>query len=581
MSYNKTVWIDGEAPPINKANLNKIESALTLTTGFNTEADAAAAGEPPAYISTMRIKGRGFYRWDVSSSTPDIVPSGYLGSGGWVKEETEALEGAHGDGVSDDSSVIDALNVSCTTVDLLGKSYAYDGSFFPVAKFKNGVIKSSVRGEFDYTNTAISCDKVVTVGAFGTFKYLTSALDWLKSITIISGSVTISLLEHNSSDDASGSMTIDHYLFDHAQSSMVALSGPSMLGAVPTNSDMTSDQTADLTLCRSRYAASIRLEGDDGISGSYGLACPNGLRAITDILIESHTRYSLDFGFNGSHSNSISGGGVILNNCAVFGGVWGVIAVDRTVTLSGNNFFGYQISGGPLDLIKCELSIGSSGKQYFFSPGVAAHPLQPKYVLNLESSTVNAHGYSGVINCKGPFLHGYYAKGQSVVDAAAPVFDGVTQPCTAMDGSYVVMDGYSITNADPANTELTLSAEQFGVRGNDGQGSLIFAGGGATVSVNGGSISNSVCQKYMTAQGGKLIGWGNNAITGSKATVRAMIIDSSYGTNIALTVSSPQGGSIDTVEAYRGASAVIRSSSGVSFTPALDTQSGSVSLYST
>jgi hypothetical protein len=77
-----------------------------------------------------------------------------IGQGCWVREYSGAVNvkwfGAKGDGVSDDTTSIAAVNISGNTVNLSGNTYKFIGTFVPLATFTNGLIVDANR-TFDFS----------------------------------------------------------------------------------------------------------------------------------------------------------------------------------------------------------------------------------------------------------------------------------------------------------------------------------------------------------------------------------------------------------------------------------------------
>jgi hypothetical protein len=335
------------------------------------------------------------------------------------------------------------------------------------------------------------------------------------------------------------------YIFEHPNSINLYIIGPAFTGGqgVPTNASMTGVKATDLAYCKTRFGASIRLNGLDTTAGTLGLAFPNGMGGYSRVLIESRTRYSLDFGFNGSHASSRGQSRVRLESCAVFGGVWGVIGKNAHLTLAGSNWFGYQISGGPIGGFGGYLDLDSSSFQAYCPTSNTAD--NPKYVVYADGMRlyVNAGSTNGLISAKGSFLHGLFALNGSSGFFRAAAFDGVTMPFSL--ASNVDISGFSITNANPANTTFVPGTTQPGMPGNEGTGSLISSGRGGNVMCSGGAITNSVAQRYLSCNSGGYQGYNALTITGSKATITAFSFNGSKGNTCSAVITSPQGGSVD------------------------------------
>ncbi|MDB4261399.1 hypothetical protein N9878_00890 [bacterium] len=472
---------------------------------------------------------------------------------------------------SDSKAVIDLLNVEGTTVELSGFDVRYDGDFTQMASFRNGVISAN-QGGYPYTDNVIIDQLTVTVGAAGTFKRLDAALDWLKSQTI-NNLVTLSVLDKFATKDASDPMALNNYLFDHPQSFNVELVGDSLVGAVPTNADMVDNEATDEALALSRYSASIYLPGA-GISGSYGLAAPNGLKAIRRIMFVSDTRYSVDIGFNGSHFQSTKTRGCIFDEFTIFGGVWGVIGKGAQLVFPSDSFFAYQFSGGPIDSIGCVVRADVANMNMYASGGVQPST-GPQYGIFAEegSRLYMPFNNAETLRIQGSFLHGIFISDESLLTGVDIYFTGVTQPMTATTGSTIKIETPVISNADPANTAAVAGAAQSGYGNNVYQGALICAGFDGYIDIVSGSVTNCIAAYCGVAAGGKLvIGYTPLNVTSCLFTTMAFQYDLSEKCLLAANIITPQGGSVNEGSATNQSQVRASSFSGFNaLTPTQDT----------
>jgi hypothetical protein len=555
--------------------------------GFHRVADYA---ELIALDTTNMVDGQVVHITDSgiagSGNIRKVVGHGFTSTSGvivridddtyWEREYGEKINirwySPAGDGTTNDASIIDLLNVTGNSIDLAGLSYAYTGSFSRVAKFYNGNIISSVNGTYEYTDNIITTDKTITVGAAGTFLRLDAALDYLKSQVILA-QVQLSILDKYSTKSASDPMALDQYLFDHPQSYNVELVGPAMAGAVPSNSDMTGTESTDETFCLGRYNAAIYLHGT-GSSGSYGLACPNGLARIKDLMVFSATRYSIDLGFNGSHFASDKTRGCIFENYTGFGGVWGIIGKDAHLAFNTDSFFAYQFEGGPIDSLGCVIRADAATMNLYTISGVQPST-GPKYGIFADERSMVYLPFNNVelLQIQGSFLHGIFADNGSFVSGVDVEFTGVTQPLTASKaGAYIKITNPVISDADPTNTASVSGASQGGYGNNIYQGSLICAGLDATVDIHNGTMDNCIATRGLTAAGGRIfVATGDIAVDDCRFTVAFANFDAAGTSQINATLTNPKSGSLDQCLATNQSSVRVGTSSGLSFGPALNT----------
>lgn len=487
--------------------------------------------------------------------------------------------GLKGDGSTNDTIIIDNLNVAGNVVDLGGGSSVYIGDFTQSATFINGDIVSSTFGTYSYVDNIIRGSENFTVGTSGTFKRLDAALDYLKSQVIL-GDVTLTILEKFSTEAASDPLALDGYMFDHPQSLKVSIVGSALTGSVPQNSDMVGTESTDKAYVLSQYASAIYLHGA-GISGTYGLACPNGLGSIKRLAVVSATRYSLDIGFNGSHFSSNNAPTCIFQEVSVFGGVWGIIAKNANIIFNTDTFFAYQFSGGPIDMIGGTLRADVGNLECYTQGGVRS-ATGPQYAIYAEEGADLYLPFSSTkrFRAKGSFLHGLFVTEGVRAKGDYMEFDGVTQPVTANKNSMVTGEDWVITNADPANTAAVPGATQGGYANNNYQGALLCAGVGSTVSLIGGSISACEARYCGVAAGGSLInGYDSLGIDDCKFTVAAFNYDLSYKSLLYATLTNPRAASLDQAVAICQ-SGVRTSATGITYSPVVNTPTNG-NLFST
>lgn len=418
---------------------------------------------------------------------------------------------------------------------------------------------------------AFETPQTYSAGSGGTFPTLVEALDFLKTQPL--NQLTNLIVTGTHTIPAAG------YTFDHPNSKNLILSGPLFTGGkgVITNAAMTGTRATDLAYCLGRYDSIIVIDGTDtvGASPTGGLAFPNGIAGAYRILFIEKARYSLDFGYNRSHPNAAGPSGCRFVDCAFFGSVWGIIGYNAHFSFSGTaNWFGYQINAGAMALFNSSVEfIGVVSTIYFFQPPTATAD-GAKYVIYGDGAylALNADAVAGSVKIKGAWLHGIYGINGTAGDTRAIEFDGVTQPFSLGDGS-IDGTGFDIINADPANTSLVPGSVQPGVPGNQTGGSLIGVGPGGTFRCNGGTITASICSRYVGCNGGNIKGYGTITVTGSKATVAAWLFAASKGNVLSGSIASPQGGSLDQSLCQQNADVFWFNQTGFTFSPALNTVS--------
>jgi len=423
----------------------------------------------------------------------------------------------------------------------------------------------------------------ITVGTGGDYATLVLALDWLKTQPL-TRPMTVNLLEKNTPDTAAGNMIIPDtgYTFDNPNSRNLYFTGPAFGGGqgIITNAAMVGTKATDLGYVKSRYPASIRLNGDDTTGGTVGLSFPFGVGGFTRIFFECHNRYNISLGFNASHAASTGQSSGRFVNCAWLGGVWGLIGQDAFISLAeGDNWFGYQISGGPIGMFGGAIETDSAGLQMYFTTGDGAD--NPKYAIYADGAylDINSNNTAGKIKVKGSFLNGLYAINGSNGLIMSPEFDGVSQPFTL--GNALIRAGTPIiTNANPAMTTSVPGATQPGVPGNDGTGALISVGPGGSLAINGATITTSIAAFYIYMQGGQISSYGTVAISGSKATTNAVQVTNSKGNVLSISIGTPQGGSVDQSTAQHNGDVFYYAASGITYNPAINTPTAGSGNYS-
>ncbi|MCA0208132.1 MAG: hypothetical protein LCH74_03630 [Proteobacteria bacterium] len=415
-----------------------------------------------------------------------------------------------------------------------------------------------------------------TCGPGGDFTTFMAALDWYDEF---GGSdvveILITSLNTPAGNGGSMSIPVGGRTVRNLHSSNLFITGPAFAEgkAVPRNSDMSGVEADDRAFLRSQYGASIRFDGPKDLTGGFGLAFPHGIGGVARILTENASRYGWDFGFNVSHGNAVGGARARFSDCAFDGNVWAVSAAGSDVAFVGTrNWFGYQQSGGPLVMFGGKLSTGTA-EFHVYTPPLPAWVNSPKYGLACYGVhlMMNPDGFANKIDFFGQFLHGAYLVMGSWGEMLVPKFDRVTQPLT-INGN-IRINAFAISNANPANTNLTAGSVQPGIPGNEGSGALISVGPLGALAHHGGTIVNCIAAYYLLHQGGPSKGYPKIAVSGSKATTDAI---RTYATIAAgwMEITTPQAGSVDQSQCLHGGVMFHYGNAGMSFSPALGTSSG-------
>jgi len=582
-NLNNAAWLVDSLPPVLTGMTGGALDEIPLNSDLRADTITDLRLQEPTTEGQQisLLVGDGVFYYDsLDTDTPDDSVFTIVTAGGrrWKRTGPHTPVAATwylpaGDGVTDDKAIIDSLNVVLQVVDLAGLTYYYDGDFTQKATFINGVIISSSFGTYEYTNNVITEPRTITVGASGTFKRLDAAFDYLRS-QVINSAVTLSILDKFGSKSASDPMSLDGYLFDHPQSFNVELSADLLSGDVPRNSDMTGVEATDESFALGRYSAAIYLHGN-GISGTYGLAVPNGLRAIRRIMFVSATRYSIDIGFTGSHFASTNARGCIFEQFTVFGGVWGVIGKKANLAFNTDSFFAYQFSGGPIDSIGCTIRADNGHMNMFTTSGVKPST-GPQYAIFAEEKSTIYLPFNNVqtFEALGSFLHGIHISDNSYVSGTDMTFIGVTQPMTAVNNSIILADNPIISDADPVNTASVPGAAQGGYGNNIYQGCLFCAGSNSYIEINQGTVENCIGSYCGVAAAGKItVGYDAISINNCKFSVRIFTFDLSDTCLLDVNVTNPKAGSIDTALASAQSNIRVSTNTGITFSPPLDTVS--------
>lgn len=467
------------------------------------------------------------------------------------------------------ASFVATINVDVDDVTLAGS-----GGAALIGKASGGTVQDTLTAA-EALLDAFAAGATTTVKAGGDYELadFIDALDWLKTqplnrphILDITGEVTI---------PAGG------YTFDHPNARNLYIQGHAWAGGqrLPTNADMGGTRATDLATVRGLASAIIRLDGPGGVGGTIGLNLPFGIGACTRILFDSDARYSVSVGFGPSHASATGSTAARFVDCSWFGGVWGLIEEGAFLNLAENgNWFGYQLSGGPIGLFAGGLETDQALLEAYYPTANATD--NPKYVIYAEGAYINMNpnNTAGKLKAKGSFLHGFYSIAGTHGIAMSPQFDGVTQPIT--DGAGAIKKGTPIiTNADPANTSMVTGATQPGPPGNEGSGALISIGPGGNGIMAGATITASIASYYVNLQGGKVNGYTPITAAGSKATISAFKCSGSKGSQLACSVGTPQSGSVDQSLCNANGDIYWYAHSGITFSPALNTPTNGSGNY--
>lgn len=372
-----------------------------------------------------------------------------------------------------------------------------------------------------------------TVGAAGDFLTLKAALDWTYDYAI-NANLTILLLAQNTADDLTGSNTLNSYSYNHPNARNVYITGPTMPGAFPVNAELPSTVAGSDALAKSRFAASIFLPGT-GISGTIGMAFPFGLGGLSNVYIKSHARYSVDVGFNGSHTRKTTAD-INLCNVVISGGVWGVIATRGHVSQSGKVLIMNQIDGGPIDMMGTQWD----AQQHDLTIYTAEMP--QKYGIHMEAGASLWADYHLI--ARGKFGHTLKVKESVARIVGAKLYDG-WQAVTAEPMSRVRMMGALIQNYDARTITVAAGQEAWG--NNNGSNNVIMAGTNATVDIDGVTFKGCFGTNGICCYAGDVKGYYSTVFDACKWSTSMLYVHSATQVAMSPKAVNPVSGSSDII----------------------------------
>jgi len=386
-----------------------------------------------------------------------------------------------------------------------------------IARFAALETRASNLEAYDAEYAVIDAPTTVTVGAGGDYSTLDDAWAWVSKHRIIDqGFVTMRLL--------AGELTVTATSYRHPDVMRIAIEGPDLNGAVPTAAEMTADHAANIALIKSRYPSVINLEGNTDTKS--GILFPGGIGTLSKIAFISNTatcRYSLVFGeWYASYRDAEGSASANIDRIALYGGVWGIWAINAYIANSSKCFLGGQQSdgstpaGAPIGLNYSVYRgdiLGTTDLQLF-----APDCQYGLYEVNSEvyaDNSLTVRGLSGAlveraVYCRGGFL--------SATSANFAFADSV---CIAEREAFVEMSSPAITSSAASNTKGVFEVYQ----GNNAPSDALFClGQSVTANFSGASITDSSGAWLMRSYTGATVGFLNvvcNNFAGSSGLVLA------------------------------------------------------------
>ena len=434
-----------------------------------------------------------------------------------------------------------------------------------ICLLNNGTDSSVVDPVGDVSGTwsfllAPSITSAVSIEVGVDFPTITECLKWASKRRILdTGSLIINL--------ATGSNPIGSYQFNHPDSEKISIVGKTMLGDIPDSDDMVGVYSTDLAFIKTRWASWLDVTADIGIK--YGLSVSKGMLMKDFVVIPSipfiaQSRYSIAVGeFSSSWQTHQGGSSLGIDNFGVFGGTWGIVAVNSNITNKSKAFFAYQDNGAPILLsgsrLQSDTNIVNSVDCYS-EGGAAKYAI---YAINGSQAMLD-----NSLKIKGAFSTGIYARGGSYVSASNSNIEGVETIATIERGSYVNL--YSSDFIDCDTSPATAQQELW--QGNSGVlGAQISVG--QDCSVNYDHTTWNGCIGTRAIQGGQASDASGLTVTMDNCLWSSSIMTlSGCKGRISISVTNPQVGSSDLIQAAQGGYIYTQTSSGVTYSPALGTQ---------
>lgn len=378
--------------------------------------------------------------------------------------------------------------------------------------------------------TIISQPTCKTVGIGGDFLTLKEALDWTYGC-VINQPLTITVSGHDH--------TLTANSYNHPNAKNVFITGVPMLASFPENAYLASTVAASDAYCKARFGASIFLPGA-GIAGTIGVAFPFGLGGLHNLYIKSEARYSVDVGFNGSHSKKTTAD-ICIGNLVVSGGVWGIIATKGHVSQNGKVLVMNQIDGGPIDMMGTQWD----AQQHDLTIYTAEMP--QKYGIHMEAgASLWADNH---FIARGKFGHTLKVKESVARIVNSKMYDG-WQSVSAEPMSRVRMMGSLIQNYDAR--VITVAAGQEAWGSNNGSGNVIMAGTNATVDIDGVTFKNCKGTNAICCYAGDVKGYYSTIFDGCTWSKSILYVHSATQVAMSPKAINQVAGSRDEIYAISG-----------------------------
>jgi hypothetical protein len=369
----------------------------------------------------------------------------------------------------------------------------------------------------------------ITAGVGQQFTTLLDALTWTYDHSFTE-KLTINVV---------GDHTLTAFQYRHPDARNVFIVGAPMVGSFPGQAELPSTVAASDALAKSRFSASLYLPGG-GVNGTFGVAFPFGLGGMNNLYAKSTARYSIDVGFNGSHSRKTTAD-ISFGNVCISGGVWGVIATKGHVSQTGPVLIMNQIDGGPIDMMGTQWD----AQQYDLTIYTAEMP--QKYGIHMEAgASLWADNH---FIARGKFGHTLKVKESVARIVVAKMYDG-WQAVTAEPMSRVRMMGSLVQNYDARNITVASGQEAWGA--NYGSNNVIMAGTNATVDVDGVTFKNCFGTNGICCYAGDVKGYYSTIFDACKWSTSALYVHSATQVAMSPKIINPVSGSSDIIYAIAG-----------------------------
>lgn len=401
----------------------------------------------------------------------------------------------------------------------------------------------------------------VTVGSGGTFATLKAALDWALTIRVTgTGSLTISLL---SGDHALSGP----YEFAHPDAHNITIRGQALTGSFPTVADCVGTKATDKAMVEGKFPS--RIVVDCPGSAKNGLTVPQGI-TLRDVAIMSsdNVRYGLTVGaFSASWQTARGIGALRLHDVAFFGGVWSIIASGAWIVNVSKLFFAWHVTDGSTPAGGAMLLRGARLQSDSY-PVNKVDVCSPDALYGFDVDDGGSIRLDNALTCSGPKRAVHLRGSNSYASCAGAVFSDGEIVVTAERGAYGNFYGCTISNM----TATASDVPQEGWQGNGGPGrSLFWAGHGADLNID--HCAFEACEANRLAyisRAGSVTGLTVNV--DDCKWVNAVLTNAGGDAEVDINITNPRAGSADQIVTSAGGYTRATGSSGVTYSPAANTE---------